>query len=422
MEVETSAPPTDNSEEAILTRAAATAEEPAQPEEVEKPVEGEPSAEPEPEVEAAEPDLEARPELPENAFHKYAQVKVVDEKGEQVPLFKFMPELRGIIGRHEAFSELGSISDLRGLVEKFPTPEDVERLTADAEAHAALNEAFRGDPKQFLAKLQETDEGAFRKFAEQLPELYFEADSRGYQNWVTRAAEDVLSGIRREAEARGIAELVEAIDTIGTQAFGRRLDARTASAAPDARDTRIAELERKLAEQKKGEASEAFTAFQQDVHEEHTEYAVGKIEEAIKKAVPQATPAQLKRMVQESWGKLDATLKAQPQTRQRVQDALKAARTGKASENDKKALIDFLHKRADLSIPVTVKAVISEWTRDVLGARKQQIEKQKQTAEATKEAKGATGSKPATKPVTENKPASPFQRKRSEEEIFASLS
>src|SRR5215475_4626253 len=112
---ETPAPPT----EPVTPPADTAAVPPAEETPKEQPIAGD-----EP-VEETEVDLDQTPES-SGDFPKYK------------PLFKENPELRQILGREKAFSELGTFSEVKGIIERVPTLEDAETLAGQAENHRAL--------------------------------------------------------------------------------------------------------------------------------------------------------------------------------------------------------------------------------------------------------------------------------------------
>src|SRR5258708_2622027 len=123
-----------------------------------QPTEGQPTETPE-----VEPELDLE-QVPESSgdFPKYK------------PLFKEHPELRQILGREKAFSELGAFSEVRSIIERVPTITDAEQLVEDAENKRTFGKSFREDVPTFVESLKESDPLAFSTFAKELPKVLAE--------------------------------------------------------------------------------------------------------------------------------------------------------------------------------------------------------------------------------------------------------
>lgn len=411
------ASPSGTSEDSILKRMEDAAAEPPKPVEPEKPAdEGKPPEEAKPEIEAKpeeaepEPDLEERPALPEDAFHKYR------EDG----TFKAHPELRSVLGRHEAYSELGSVSELRSLRETFPTQEDVEQVTHAAEELKAASESFRTDPAAFAENLREIDAGAFQKLALEFPKVVAQLDPQIYSTVRIRMFEESLNHIYGHAEYGQDAELLEQLEAVAIKALGHGLSTQPRSAAlPDPRDAELTRLRREKDERGQSDRQGAFQQFHADVEGEYMQQSLTDIEAMVVKAFPGIVEEDKKDIIHETWDKLQETLTAQPQTKAYAQQAYKdAAEKGRVGPTEQKALIEFLVKRAKLAIPGVTKGVLTKWTRRLVGANKAQLDKAREVAAQGKDAGKGAGAPaaPAGKPVV----AAPVKR-QTEDEIFAEL-
>ena len=384
------------------------------------PVEGTPPAEVKPgesakppeELEEKEPDLEERPALPEDAFHK------LREDG----TFKAHPELRGIIGRHEAYSELGTVAEFRQLRETFPTLEDVEKVTQAAEELRVASETYRDDPAAFVENLREIDAGAFTKLTLEFPKVVAQLDPQAYVTLRSQVFEDALDLLRDSAERDDNQEFLTQLEAVAVVALGRSLSAKSRVAArPDPRDAEVTRLKKDKEDRERSDRQQEFQSFHSTVETSYMNQCLVDIEALVTKTFPGIVEDDKKDVVREVWDKLQETLTAQPQTRAYAQRVYKdAAEKGRTGSAEQKALIDFLVKRAKLVLPGPgTKAVLTKWTRRLVSASREQLEKQRTIAAQGKDAGGASGAPP--KPA-EGAQAPPAPAKRqTEDEIFAEL-
>lgn len=354
----------------------------------------------------AEPDLEAKPELPEDAFHKYR------EKG----LFKEYPELRNVIGQHQAYAEIGSVSELRGLREAFPTPEDVETAKQQAEQLTAFGEAYRSSPEEFLTTLHKMDANALRGVAEKMPEFIHQTDPQLYSNQAYAMAEQVLATLQRTAAQRGDQELADALDIVVGKTYGNRTEqARTTG--PDPRDQEIARLKKEKQEREEADRRQAYESFTREVTDGFHGAMSKDIGEWIEKHYPAVDADVRTEMAEKAWSTLLEKMAAQPATVSKIQAAMKAAVNGKNGPSERKALVEFQNARGKQILPLVLKELAQRWTKLYVGAQQTKQNKQAEVAAKTKETKGA-GAAPAKPSTTQPwKPPKP----KSEEEIFARL-
>ncbi len=402
----------DNSEDAILDRLEAAretppAEEPAKPAEAPaeeaKPSEEEKPAEPAPEE---EPDLEARPELPEGAYHKYAQAQVTGEDGKATPLFKAFPELRGVIGRHEAYSDLGSISELRDLRTKFPSNEDAEHIVENAQSFEKWGAEFLDDPKTFTATLLESDQQAFLKLAETLPSVIAEQ----FPDVAVRQARQTIEATMRNwlstAEQARDEDLHNALAIVAERAG---INARV-MAGPPAQDPEVSRLRKQLADRENADKVASFKGFASSVESAFTESVLAEIQAQTVKSFPQLaevatdTPSvaaskksDLKDIVREIWQELQDALDHQPQTAAQVKKAYESAKAGRNGEQERKALSEFLVTRAKQTLPAIKSRVITKWARRIVDASKAAPKKIAPTPAVARPAAPAAPTKPAAR-------------------------
>jgi hypothetical protein len=347
-----------------------------------QPTEGQPTEETlevEPEL-----DLEAVPES-SGDFPKYK------------PLFKDHPELRQILGREKAFSELGAFSEVRSIIERVPTITDAEQLVEDAENKRALGQTFRENPLQFAESLKESDPLAFSAFVKELPRVLAETAPELYTESARYFVNRAVDYLWNAAQQSGNQELATAVQLVASQGLGYQLG--SSIVQPRAENSEAAKLRQKLQERDQADQESAFNSFFTQTDQAITDFGISSIEAEIKKALPDVSENALKRMVSESWDRSRSVMGAQPQTVAEVNRLLDAARKGKQSIADHKAIVNYSTSRAKLVIPKVVKEVIGEWTRDVLATNKKTIDQKKAVAATTRDVgSGPQGTSSAAAP------------------------
>jgi hypothetical protein len=353
----------------------------------EKPAEGEP-------IEETEPDLEAQPET-SGDFAKYK------------PLFKDNPELRNIIGRERAYSELGEFSEVREIVQRIPTIADAETLVSDAENKRILGQTFREDLPAFVESLKESDPLAFQNFAKQLPELLAETDEALWVEQARTYTGRVLSNAFSIAQSSGDAELQKAVDMVA-RSLGVSIGQQPSQ--PARGNSEVERLRRELADRNKQDADAEFDSFWNETDGAIISSATSEIESAIRKALPAVEDAQLGRMKKEAYEQVLGLLNAQPQTVSQVNSYREAAQKGRRGIADHKAIVNFMTQRARQVIPKAVKSVVDEWSGKVLKLNTDKLNKRKDIAASTKDVgsgpQGTTSAATSLPSNTNGKPRS----------------
>jgi|SRR5882757_800853 len=327
------------------------------------------------EVPAEEPGEEVEPNLEE-------QPETSGDFARYKPLFKEHPELRNILGREKAFSELGEFSVVREVMTRFPTVEDAETLVNDADTKREFSRSFREDQSTFISSLKESDPLAFQQLASKLPEILAETDLRLWQEQARAYIAPVLSNAFMIAQNQQDAELAKAVQMV-SQALQMPLGA---PAPRQEANPELERLRREAAERQTADKTAAFDSFWGQTDNAIIESTVGEIEKTLKTAVPQATPQQLKRMVGEVYSKTIETLGAQPQFTSQIQTYRSNAEKGRMGIADHKAIVDFSLRRAKLVIPKAAKDIITEWNSGIIQNGKSEIEKKQAIAKTTKDA------------------------------------
>lgn len=361
----------------------------------EKPADGELT---EPEV---EPDLDE----PAEASGDFDKFKAVFESHPELKT-----ELKQIIGREKAYSDLGTFSEVRSIVERIPTLEDAETLTQQAENARNFGDSFRADPETFVESLKESDPLAFRQLAEKLPEVLAETDPAAYTAQSRYYMTATLDYLFRAGQ--GNEEFIKALGTVAG-AMGINLGAPRATAHVDPEKQK---LKQQLEERQRADADAEFTNFWQQTDGAIIQGSVGEIESQLKHALPTASEKQLERMKKEVWQKTLEVIGSQPQTVAQLDRFREQALSGKRGIAEHKSIVAYGVGRARLVIPKMVKAVVNEWTQELLKTNNTTVDKKKAVAAATKDAgAGAQGTSGAAAP------AAPSGKKRTEEDVFREL-
>lgn len=348
----------------------------------EQPVQDKPASEEiiaEPEVEQ-EPDLEVAPET-SGDYAKYKKMEVVVD-GKSVPLFQALPDLRNILGREHAFSELGQFSEVREIVQRIPTIADAETLVSDAENKRILGQTFREDLPAFVESLKESDPLAFQNFAKQLPDVLAATDETLWVEQARTYTGRVLNNAFSIAQRSGDKDLQAAVDVVA-RSLGISLG--VAAAQPAQVNTEVQKLRQQIAERNQQDEQSAFNSFWNETDGVVIDNAVSEIESAIKKALPAVEAAQLGRMTKETYGQVLNLLNAQPQTVSQVNSYREAARKGKRGIAEHKTIVNFMTQRAKQVIPKAVKSVVDEWSGSVLKLNTDKLEKKKAVAAGTRD-------------------------------------
>lgn len=328
-------------------------------------------------------------------------------------LFKDNPELRNIIGREAAFSELGNFSDVREIVSRIPTVEDAEVLTSQAENAKAFGETFRGDRVAFVESLKESDPLAFQALAAELPDILAQTDEKLYMEQARSYTNRVLSNTLAIAQHSGDKDFLAAV-----QLVAQYLGVQPGNAAPRGPDnSEAARLRKQLQERDQSDANQQFESFWNATDEVIIGNTVSEIERTVKQALPNATAKQIERIKKEVYDKTLENLNAQPQFRSQLDQYRNNARGGRVGIADHKAIVDFGTRRARLVIPKVAQSVISEWSKEVLQLSSDTLTKKKEIAASTKDAGSGPQGTSSAAAATTNGNGKP----RSMESVFSEI-
>lgn len=377
----------------VETPATPPAAVPGQETPAEKPIEGV-------EPEEAEVDLEAAPES-SGDFSKYK------------PLFQENPELRQILGREKAFSEMQGeqpFSEFKEIHERVPTLADAERLVEESSNAREFGRTYRENPVQFVESLRQSDPNAFGKLISDLPNILAKTDVNSWRAQATSYLDPVLANLHGIAVRENNEALQQAVQLVA-QSLGIAPGSRTAAVG----NSEVEELRKKLAEKENSEGQQAFQNFWSQTDAKVMDQSVSEIESTLKKIVPSATEPHMKRMVGEVYTNLLAALGAQPQFVAQVDTYRQNAKKGRMGISDHNAIVDFSFKRAKLAIPRIARDVAAEWNESILQTNNKKIEQKSAIAAKTKD----VGSGPQA--TTSAAAAVPKSGKMTSEDIFKAM-
>lgn len=328
---------------------------------------------------------------------------------------EFKSELKQIIGREKAYSELGTFSEVRSIIERVPTLEDAETLFADAENKRALSETFRESPEVFNSSLKGSDPLAYQRYVQAMPEVLASEDP---DLWAAQARSYVgtvltnLYGLARQSNDEALLAAVQAV--ANSPHLGIPIGAH--QQIPQRMNSETERLRKELEERNQKDAEAAYNNFVNSADEEIQRFCYTTIDEQLRKALPKASDEQLGRMNAEVYSKLKGNLGSQPQFVSRLENYKESARKGRQGTADYKSLVDFSTSRIKLVVPKVLKSVVDEWTKKVLQFNNSKTEQKKAIAQNSRDAgSGPQGTSAAAGA------AAPSNKPRTQEDIFREL-
>lgn len=360
---------------------------------------GTPSA-PAEQPEEQEPDLEAAPES-SGDFARYKS------------LFKDHPELQKIIGREKAFSELapnGSFSELRQILETFPSLADAEETTRLANEHRNLGNTLRESPVDFLESLRENDGNAYAKMIEAMPQILAETDANLYSSQARYYVREVFG--RLFEAGQGNQDFLHSLEAVAG-ALGIGMGSASVSRPVSSETQRLRDQLKARDEQ---DRQQAYESFHTTVESTWADTVLTEIETGVKRIIKDVNQEQLKIIVPRVWDEVNKRLDAQPQTKADVQRRYEQARKGRTGPSEQREFIDFLTRKAKLVLPLAIKEQVNIWTKAAVATNNGKVESKQNIAAHSKD----VGSGPqATTSVSGGKP--PDGKPRHAKDIFAEL-
>lgn len=319
------------------------------PAEGQQPAEGQPPAEEKPPSEETQPETE-QPDIEEAQSAELTKYKDV---------FKTHPELRAVVARHNALTELfPRFSEARQLREWFPTMEEAESVVNSAENAREYGRVFRENPTEFLDSLRESDERAYRSVISKIPQVLRETDEGEFVNQARYYTNHAMSNLYAWAQQHGNQEITAALQTLasmGAVQIG-------APAAESRGNSEVERLKQQLAERDKADLSSQAQNFWNSVDQTFQETSVQAMETKLKEMFPRAKPADYEDMLSQAWQKLNERLDSQPQVRWKMAEIRRMAyEKGKTGESDFQEASNFLIQRSKATIPGVLKEISDRW-------------------------------------------------------------
>lgn len=339
------------------------------------------------------------------------------------PLFKENPELRGIVGRHAAFTEMyPDFQFAKQLHETFPDQESMEQAMNDAGEWQRVSTILTERPEDFPAEYAEANPLGFARMAREIPKLLEQSDKNAWIAQRTETFQEILDNAAAIASQSQDQEVLAALQLVARN-MGLRLGASAQVQRTDPRDAELTKLRKESEDRKSGEKKQAYDNFRQSVDGDYTESVISEIETDLKGAlvkanIPDASEAVMKRMVKDVWDRLDQKMREQPDTQKRIRDAFQAANSsGRMGESDKRSILDFVLRKAKATRPAIMREVVNEWTKSIIGAQAKKTEKLQTVAAQTKDVGSGRGA--PTPPAA--RPSNVPQKRMTEKDIFASI-
>ncbi len=315
------------------------------------------------EEEAGEPDIEEA--SPESG--NFAKFKA---------LYKEHPELRTIVGREAAMSELfPQFSEAKQIRELFPTVEDAERSVEDSRNLRQLSEDFRTNPPAYLEALKASDEYAFQKLVASLPS-YLEHDEQSYLTVARPIINNLFDNLYQKSH--GNAEYQTALAAVA-QSLGINLGSYRPTQA--AGNPELERLKAQLSERETRDRETQVASFFQQADSEFADRTVADIDKALgKTGFSDRIKETIKREV---WDAVNDEMKSQPQTMAYINQARARAAQGRATSTERKDLVNFIYKRLNPVAARLLKEQISTWNKEVTAKSTADLTKKKAVAAST---------------------------------------
>ena len=301
--------------------------------------------------------------------------------------FKAHPELRKAFYREKEFTKIfNTPAEAREMRELFPTMEYAKAALSQAKVLLDADALYTNDPTQFAQRLQSGNPEAFFTFLSKSRNVAYQASPEGYRNSVAvPVARDLIDNLKDIASDSNDEDLGIAIqvleDRLGWQASEKR-----PRISDD--DPRIQELNRLKAEQS-SRGQEAFTNFSRSADRSVVDGILKMISDSI--GTPEGMPKKvIDSVTRETVGDVWNTLKANPHALS-TYESLK--RQGNLSPEHANQVTQFLLGHAKQIAAGKLRARMSEWTKEIVGANVALREKLK-SAPNNKDV-GASGGAPS---------------------------
>ncbi len=307
------------------------------------------------------------------------------------------PELRTVLGREKAFSELfPKFSEAKQLRDWFPSQEDAERIVDEANNLRTMGETFRNDPAGYMDSLRGSDPTAYQRLVESMPTYLSQADPNLYTAVARPIVNTVFDNLYDAAVAAGdkdfASKLIEIANKgLGINLGGYRPQTNTANSETE-------RLRQQLKERDDRDRQSGYQSFVQETDDAFSSAVMQHIDDVLDKST---FPEKVKETIKSRlWTSVNATMKNQPAVKREVETLYAKAAAGRATRAEQSKLIDFLKQRAISQIPSLYKSEAATWAKVVVTKNKEDIERKQGIANTTKDAGSGAGSTGAAKVAT----------------------
>ncbi|MCI0725041.1 MAG: hypothetical protein L0338_39665 [Acidobacteria bacterium] len=364
---------------------------------------------------------------PEKEPEPLAPVKVSEELKAHFADPKVGRELKNAFYGFQAYKEIfPKVEDARDLAAMFPNVEEARQVMEAYEGFSELQDAYEKNPTEFVEKLHEEGEAEFGAIAEALMDRLPELDRTTYSRIGRQIVRDSLGYIYEQAEkiARKNSldpeNLRNAADVIAMNLF----DGKSVSqldTAPDEKDSRIAELERELHQERESKVESSLKRFSvavdQHIDKELNTTITQMVDELLnadgaKEAV--STKAR-KEMETRIHTEVLRTLGSNRRLLDEMRD-LAEAQDGDFGSRHLKATAKPALRLANLEIRRAAARIVPEWTREILQVNEEKLSKQRQAASRRDFASG--GGPRLGEPLTQVRPEDIDYSRTSSEDIL----
>lgn len=324
--------------------------------------------------------------------------------------FNTHPELRTVVGREKAFSELfPKFSEAKQLRDWFPSQEDAERIVDEASNLRTMGETFRNDPAGYMDSLRDSDPSAYGRLVESMPTYLAQADPSLYTAVARPIVNTVFDNLYDAAVAAGDKDFVAKLTEIASKGLGINLGGYRPQMNAGTSETE--RLRQQLKERDDRDRQSGYQSFVQETDDAFSSGVMSHIDEVLNKST---FPEKVKETIKgRLWTSVNATMKNQPAVKREVETLYAKAQQGRATRAEQSKLIDFLKSRAISQIPSLYKSEAATWAKVVVSKSQADIDRKQVIANTTKDAGSGAGGTGAAKVGA--KPMAPGQRRTMEQ-------
>ena len=349
--------------------------------------------EPKPEASKDEekPDEEEQAKADEKPTEPLTPLKVSEELKAHFDDPKVGKELKTAFYQAAAYKELfPDFQQAKEIAELFPNAEEAQHVSQAYAGFRELQEAYEGNPTEFVEKLHEEGAEEFGAIAEAIFDRLPELDSVTYSRIGQAALADTLAHCldhAAEISARsGLSaeNLIAAANVLSMNLFGGKNVRQLMTEAPDPKDREISKLKTDLKQERAARSENSHSAFLSDVLtdadtaiDQTVEQVLTQILDVEGSAVSKA--ARLK-ISQEIKAEVTAGIRANKRISDAVVDLIKA-KGGDFGQKHLKQSSAPIIQQANLLIRKAAAKIVPHYTREILKTHEEKLDKQRQAAE-----------------------------------------